>query len=87
MLRDVVEEPNFTDEFDLLRDTYPQLDAIFADLSWTLSSDPHIGVPVQGYPHPYIRLFITTPIQDTPAFQVLYRYTDDQVILLAIDRA
>ena len=84
MPREVIEEPNFTEEFDLLRNGHPQLDAIFADLSWALGSDPYTGVPVQGYPHPNIRLFITTAIQGTPSFQVLYRYTDDEVILLAI---
>jgi hypothetical protein len=87
MHREVIEEPNFSEEFDVLRSTYAHLDAIFADLTWTLSTDPYAGVNVQGYLHPNIRLFLTTPIHNTPSFQILYRYTDDQVVLLAISLA
>jgi hypothetical protein len=86
MLRDVVEEPNFSEEFDLLRNIYPEMDDVHAALTFGLSSDPRAGAFVQGFPHPTIRLFKTTPIGTTPAFLVLYRYTVAQVILLAIDR-
>ncbi|MBZ0302296.1 MAG: hypothetical protein K8J31_21285 [Anaerolineae bacterium] len=87
MLRDVVEEPNFTEEFDSLRNVYSAMDEVHAGLTHTLGFDPRTGTVVQGFPHPTVRLFKTTPIEDTPAFLVLYRYTADQVILLAIDRA
>jgi hypothetical protein len=87
MLRDVVEESNFTDEFDLLRSTYSQMDAVHAALTHTLGFDPRVGTVMQNFPHPTIRLFKTTPIGDTPAFLILYRYTADQVILLGIDEA
>jgi hypothetical protein len=85
MLRDVVEEPNFTEEFDLLRNDYSRMDAVHAALTFGLSSDPRAGAFVQGFPHPTIRIFKTTPIGDTPSFLVLYRYTADRVILLGID--
>lgn len=86
MLRDIVEEPNFTEEFDLLRNVYSEMEAVHAALTHTLGFDPRAGTVMQGFPHPTVRLFKTTPIGDTPAFLVLYRYTTDQVILLAIDR-
>jgi hypothetical protein len=85
MLRDVIEDPNFSAEFDLFRNIYAQMDTLHAGLTFTLGSNPRIGTPIEGYPHPNIRLFITTPVEDTPSFQVLYRYTWNQVILLAID--
>jgi len=87
MLRDVVEEPNFTEEFDSLRSVYSRMDDVHAALTFGLGSDPRAGAFVQGFPHPTIRLLKTTPIGDTPSFLVLYRYTAEQVILLAIDRA
>ena len=85
MLRDVVEEPNFAEEFDLLRNVYSQMDAVHAALTHTLGFDPRAGAVMQGFPHPTIRLFKTTPIDNTPSFLVLYRFTTDQVILLAIE--
>ncbi len=87
MLREVIEETNFADEFDSFRIAYAQMDAVHADLTWTLGSNPRIGTLVEGYVHPTIRMFITTPIGDAPAFRVLYRFTDVQVILLAFDIA
>jgi hypothetical protein len=86
MHRDVVEDPNFADEFDLLRNVYPHMESVHAAITWTLSSDPRIGTLIENFPHPTIRLFKTTPIGATPGFLVLYRFTADQVILLAIDR-
>jgi hypothetical protein len=87
MHRDVVEEPSFTDECDLLRSIYPGLDDVYAHFIWVLSNDPLEGIPLSEYPHSGIRVYKTTPTHDTPAFRVLYRFTDDQVTLLAIDRA
>jgi hypothetical protein len=87
MLRDVIEEPNFTDEFDLLRNVFSRMDDVHEALTFGLSSDPRIGAFVQGFPHPTIRILRTTPIGDTPAFLVLYRFTADQVLLIGIDEA
>ena len=87
MLRDVVEDLNFTDEFDFLRSVYSHMDEVHAALTFGLSSDPRAGAFVQGFPHPTIRVLKTTPIGDTPSFLVLYRYTVDQVILFGIDEA
>ena len=61
------------------------MDAVHADITWTLGSDPRVGTLVEGFLGPTIRLYKTTPIGDTPGFRVLYRFTADQVILLAID--
>ncbi len=85
MLRDVQEDPYFTEEFDSLRKTYAEMEAVHADLTWTLGSNPRIGTLIEGFLDPTVRLYKTTPIGDTPGFRVLYRYTDDRVILLAID--
>jgi hypothetical protein len=85
MLRDVVEDSNFSEEFDSYREIYLEMDDVHAALTWTLGSDPRIGAVIQGFPHLTIRLFKTTPIGTTPAFLVLYRYTAEQVILLAIE--
>ena len=89
MLRDVVEESHFTAEFDALRDAYPEMDmdAVHAAMTWALASDARIGERLDNFPHPTIRVFKTPPIdEDTPSFLVMYRFTDKQVILLAIDR-
>ena len=85
MLRDVVEEPSFSEEFDLLRNAYPGLDAVYAHFTWALSNDPLEGIALSEYPHSSIRVYKTTPAHDIPAFRVLYRFTDEQVTLLAID--
>jgi hypothetical protein len=87
MLREVVEEPSFLDEFDLLRNSYPNMDDVHADITWTLGSDPRVGVAVQGFPHPTIRLFKITPIGNTPSFRVLYRFSHDKVSLIGIEQA
>ena len=77
MLRDVVEDLLFTDEFDLLRNVYPEMDAVHASMTFALASDPRVGTPIEGFPVPTIRLFKTTPIGGTPRFRVLYRFTSD----------
>lgn len=85
MLRSVIEDPSFTDEFDLLRNSYPEIDAVHVAITWTLANDPRIGTLIEGFPHPTIRLFKTMPLGNIPSFLVLYRFTSDQIILLAID--
>jgi hypothetical protein len=88
MVRDVVEEPNFTENFDLLRDAYPEVDigAIHAEITWKLASNPRVGDMIEGFPDPTFRIYRTAPVKDRPVFSVLYRYTDKLVILLGIDR-
>ncbi len=86
MLRDVVEEPHFTEEFDLLRKSYAEMDTVHAAITFALASDPRIGDILKSFPHPTIRVLQTTPTDDVPLFLVLYRYTDKLVILLGIDR-
>ncbi len=85
MLRSVIEDPNFSDEFDLLRNVYPEMDAIHAHITWILANDPRIGALIEGYPGPTLRLYKTTPIGEIPSFSVLYRFTADEVILLGIE--
>jgi hypothetical protein len=86
MLRDIVEEQNFTEDFDILRKSYPQMDEIHAALTWALADDPRRGKLVEGFPDPTFRTYQTIPNKDEPVFVVLYRFTDTQVFLLGIDR-
>jgi len=86
MLRDVVEEPHFTEEFDLLRLSYAEMDTVHAAITFALASDPRIGDSLKSFPHPTIRVFQTHATHNLPIFVVLYRYTDKLVILLGIDR-
>jgi hypothetical protein len=86
MLRDVIEEPHFTEEFDLLRKSYAEMDTVHAAITFALASDPRIGDTLKSFPHPTIRVLQTSPTDTLPVFLVLYRYTDKLVILLGIDR-
>jgi len=86
MLREVIEEPNFLEQFDSLRDEHPEIDmdAVHADITWTLASNPRIGELIEVMLDPTYRVYKTKPIDDLPSFRVLYRYTDKHVILLSI---
>lgn len=86
MLRDVVEEPYFTEEFDLLRKSYAEMDTVHAAITFALASNPRAGDVMTSFPHPTIRVLQTTPTDSLPVFLVLYGYTDKLVILLGIDR-
>lgn len=72
MLRDVVEDFHFSEEFDSLRAAYPEIDmdAVHASITWTLAADPRVGDRIANYPDPTTRLYPTTPINDAPIFMV-----------------
>jgi hypothetical protein len=81
-LRDVVEDPLFTEDLDNLRNVYSQIDDVHDGLTWALSNDPRIGVLIPQT-HDY-RLYITTATSTTPAFWVMYRFDAEKVYLYSI---
>lgn len=84
-LRDVVEEPRYTEDLDNLRRAYPEIDDIQAIISWTLSRTPRIGEPLSIAPD--FRVFTTSPAGKLPSFWVLYTFDGDRVYLHSIQPA
>lgn len=82
-LRDVVEEPRFTQDIDFYRSRYPRIDDVHASVTWSLSRDPRLGSPLPVAPDFYV--FETTPIGSTPAFWVLYTFDQNKVYLHSIE--
>jgi hypothetical protein len=78
-LRDVVEDPRFTQDLDSYRQLYANMDDVYQDITWTLSRHPRVGDPLPVAPD--FRLYTTTAIGDTPAFWVLYTFDSDKVYL------
>lgn len=81
-LRDVVEEPRYSQDLDLLRRQFPSLDEIHADLTWELSLHPAVGQPIAFALD--FRLYTTVPTNDTPAFHILYSFDKNKVYLHSI---
>lgn len=82
-LRDVVEEPRFTQDIDSYRKLYPRIDDVHQAITWTLGHDPRIGTSLPIAPD--FRVFETTPIGDVPAFWVLYTFDDAKVYLHSLE--
>jgi hypothetical protein len=78
-LRDVVEEPRFTQDLDSYRRLYANMDAVHQDITWKLSRQPAIGIILPFAPD--FRLFTTKSIGETPAFWVLYTFDEERVYL------
>jgi len=81
-LRDVVEEPRYTQDLESLRRQFPSLDEIHADLTWELSQHPTAGIPLPFASD--FRLYTTTPTKDTHAFHILYTFDENKVYLHSI---
>lgn len=84
-LRDVVEEPRYTEDLDNYRRLYPEIDDVQAIISWTLSRQPTIGLPIPFASD--FRLFGTTAFKNVPAFWILYSLDAERVYLHSIQRA
>jgi hypothetical protein len=84
-LRDVVEEPRFTQDLDSYRPLYDHMDDVHQAITWTLSRDPRVADPLEHFPD--FRRFITTAIGDTPAFWVLYSFDETRVYLHSLELA
>jgi hypothetical protein len=84
-LRDVVEEPRYSEDLDHYRRLYSAIDDVQAIISWTLSRQPTIGQPLLVAPD--FRVFTTSPFQDMPAFWVLYTFDTERVYLHSIQVA
>lgn len=85
MLRDVVEDPRYTEDFDSLHNVYAHMDDVHLSITWALARDPRIGSPLPGFPD--FRVYRTTSIGATPQFQVLYTFGPETVTLLGIEIA
>jgi hypothetical protein len=68
-LRSVVEEARYTEDFDNLRQHYPEMDEIQARLTWLLSRNPRAGEALAFAPDFY--LISTGAVGNTPAFWIL----------------
>ena len=68
----IIEEQSFQTAIDSLKGKYPRLyNDVVDTLTWTLGKNPEIGaIPINEPDH---RIFITTPVGETPSFSVLYR--------------
>jgi hypothetical protein len=81
-LRDVVEEPRFAQDIDGYQAKYAHIDALHEWVTGTLSENPRAGRPFKEAPD--IRVLTTPPIEDVPAFWVVYTFDENKVYLLSI---
>lgn len=82
-LRDVVEEPTFSEDIDYLRNRYEAIDDVHQWLTWTLSENPRAGERLKFAPDFWL---ITTPVlADTPSFWVMYRFAPNKIYLHSIE--
>ena len=81
--RTIVEDTRFTTDLDHFRTIYPELDDIYASLSFLLATSPWVGTALRVAPD--FRLFRTRESSRTPPFWVLYRFDDTTVTLYSIE--
>lgn len=82
-LRNVVEEPRFSQDIDGFRKIYARMDDVYIGIAWSLSHDPRIGEQLRVAPD--FRLLTTTAVDDTPAFWVLYTFDTENVYLHSLE--
>ncbi|MBL8118776.1 MAG: hypothetical protein JNJ78_14685 [Anaerolineae bacterium] len=82
-LRDVVQDPRFRQDFEMYRRNYPEMGVIYAAMIEVLQERPTSGV-VAMETFPDFRIYLTDPVDDTPAFNVMYSYDVNNIYLHAI---
>lgn len=82
-LRDLVEEPQFSQDVDSFREKYAHIAEVLEWISNTLSDNPRIGKAFKEAP--YIRVLTTPILQDTPSFWVAYTLDENKIYLQSIE--
>ncbi|HVU14773.1 MAG TPA: hypothetical protein VHD90_26035, partial [Phototrophicaceae bacterium] len=82
-LRGVIEEPRFTEDFDLFRQRYPDMDEIHRWITDQLGENPRLGEVLKQSPE--YRTLVTLAVGKTPAFWVFYKFDERNVYLLSIE--
>jgi hypothetical protein len=78
-LRDIVEEPRYSQDLDNFQHLYPDMDIVQGQIAWNLSKRPTVGNRLEFVPDFWI--YETTATQDHPAFTVLYTFDENKVYL------
>ena len=79
-MRELIEEPEFTDQLRVLGDL-ARIDDALAGVSWALSSNPEVYDRAWGE----IRLLKTEPFGGLPPLNVFFSIGDDAVHLLYVE--
>ncbi len=82
-LRDIVQDTRFTQDFDMYRQNYPEMDDIYAAMIEVLQERPATGVVAMETFRDF-RIYLTDPVGDSPAFNVMYSFDVDNIYLHAI---
>lgn len=80
--RRIVRQPRFERELEQAFSDVRRADEALAGLEWTLSRLPELGMAVRDHPE-----FSCWPVHtEGPSFLVVYRHSEDEVVLLSIRR-
>lgn len=82
--RDVVQLPKFAQYFEMYRRNYPEMDEVYRDSVAVLLDKPSTGNLI-GIASD-LRLYMTLPTDQTPAFWITYDYDIDNLYLYAITK-
>jgi hypothetical protein len=82
-LRDIVQDPRFTHDFEMYRQNYPEIEDIYAAMIEVLQDRPAAGVVAMEIFRDF-RIYLTDPVGDSPAFNVMYSYDVNNIYLHAI---
>lgn len=80
--REIVQFPIFTQDFEMYRQNYPEMDDIYHAIVLSLLDNPFEGKPLETFPD--FRTHLTKLIGSAPAFNVMYSYDTEHIYLYAI---
>jgi len=80
--REIVQDPRFTQDFEMYRQNYPEMDDIYRAMTLSLQDNPFEGKPLETFPD--FRTYLTHPHGNVPVFHVLYSYDTEHIYLYAI---
>lgn len=81
-LREIVQFPIFTQDLEMYRRNYPEMDTVYLAMTVSLIDNPFEGKPLEVFPD--FRIYLTRPSDNTPAFYVMYSYDTEHIYLHAI---
>ena len=84
-LREIVQDSLFTQDFEMYRRNYSEMDHIYAAMVRDIQEQPSIGVVLNETFWDY-RVYLTQLVGNAPAFNVMYRYDTEHIYLYSIKK-
>lgn len=84
--REIVQDSIFTQDFEMYRQNYPEMDNVYALAVRDLQEQPSIGI-VMSETFWDFRVYLTQPRDTVPAFNILYRFDTERIYFYSIKLA